>query len=61
MQCLLGCNVPPQVISFVVIFKGKSFNAILNYFYQEDAREAAKDEQERIQIVMEVSDSDVHG
>lgn len=32
---------------------------IWNYFYQEDAREAAKDAEERIQIIMEVSDSDV--
>jgi len=29
---------------------------IWNYLYQEDAREAAKDEEERIQIIMEVSD-----
>ena len=38
----------------------ESFDVILKYFYQEDAREAAKDEEERIQIIMEVSDSDFH-
>jgi len=32
----------------------------LNRLCQEDAREAAKDEEERIQIIMEVSRGDVH-